>query len=198
MNRIVFATHNAHKLKEVRAIMPVGTEIVGLADLHFYEDIPETSDTLEGNALQKARLIGQTFGCDCFADDTGLEVTALGGRPGVRSARYAGDACDSQANMRRLLDELSGQSDRSARFRTVIALILNGREYLFDGVVNGHIVDTPRGGGGFGYDPVFVPEHCTQTFAELGDTAKNAISHRAQAIAKLAGFLYQKKNQHTR
>ncbi|MDR1602914.1 MAG: non-canonical purine NTP diphosphatase [Tannerella sp.] len=194
MNRIVFATHNEHKLKEVRAIMPAGTEIVGLADMHFYEDIPETSDTLEGNALQKARFIGRMFGCDCFADDTGLEVAALGGRPGVHSARYAGDACDSLANMRLLLDELSGQADRSARFRTVIALILNGREYLFDGVVNGRIVDTPRGGGGFGYDPVFVPERYTQTFAELGDAVKNTISHRAQAIARLAGFLSQTKD----
>jgi XTP/dITP diphosphohydrolase len=174
--------------------MPVGTEIVGLADLHFSTDIPETSDTLEGNALQNARFIVKALGYDCFADDTGLEVTALGGRPGVRSARYAGDACDSLANIRKLLGELSGQSDRSARFRTAIALILDGEEYLFDGIVNGHIVASMRGNGGFGYDSVFVPEHCAQTFAELGDTVKNTISHRAQAVAKLAAFLSQRIN----
>ena len=193
MSRIVFATHNDHKLREVRAIVPVGTEIVGLTDLHFHEDMPETSGTLEGNALQKARLAGKTFGYDCFADDTGLEVAALGSRPGVRSARYAGDTCNSLANISKLLGELSGQSDRSARFRTVIALIMDGQEYLFDGIVNGHIVDSMRGGGGFGYDSVFVPEHYTQTFAELGDTVKNAISHRARAVEKLVCFLSQKK-----
>ncbi|MDR2120173.1 MAG: non-canonical purine NTP diphosphatase [Tannerella sp.] len=192
MSKIVFATHNENKLREVRAIVPAGTEIVGPADLHFYEEIPETGDTLEDNALLKARFVGKMFGSDCFADDTGLEVTALGGRPGVRSARYAGDACDSLANMRKLIDELSGLSDRSARFRTVIALVMDGREYLFEGIVNGHIIRSPRGDGGFGYDPVFVPAHYTQTFAELGDTVKNTISHRAQAVAKLVDFLYHR------
>ncbi|MDR1745874.1 MAG: non-canonical purine NTP diphosphatase [Tannerella sp.] len=193
MRKIVFATNNAHKLKEVRAIMPAGTEIVGLADMRFSGDLPETSDTLEGNALQKARMVHNTFGCDCFADDTGLEVKVLNGKPGVHSARYAGEACDSLANIRKLLGELSGCADRNARFRTVIALIFNGEEYLFDGVVNGHIIETMRGSGGFGYDSVFVPEDYTNTFAELGDDIKNAISHRARAVAKLAGFLIQNK-----
>jgi XTP/dITP diphosphohydrolase len=194
MSKIVFATHNEHKLREVRAIMPAGTEIVGLADLHFSGDIPETADTLEGNALQKARFVGEAFGLDCFADDTGLEVMALDGRPGVHTARYAGETCDSLANIRKLFGELSGKPDRSARFRTVIALIRNGKEYLFDGIVNGHIADSLRGDGGFGYDPVFVPEHYTQTFAELGDGVKNTISHRARAVAKLIEFLSQRKD----
>ncbi|MDR1408012.1 MAG: RdgB/HAM1 family non-canonical purine NTP pyrophosphatase [Tannerella sp.] len=194
MKKMIFATNNAHKLREVRAMMPDGTNLVGLPDLHFSGDLPETADTLEGNALQKARFVSHTFGHDCFADDTGLEVTALDGRPGVHSARYAGDTCNSLANIYKLLDELSDKSDRSARFRTVIALILDGEEYLFDGAVNGHIIDTLRGGGGFGYDSVFVPVQHVQTFAELGDEVKNTISHRARAVAKLAGFLSLRKN----
>ncbi|MDR1332702.1 MAG: non-canonical purine NTP diphosphatase [Tannerella sp.] len=194
MKKIVFATHNAHKLKEVRTMMPAGTKVAGLDDLHFSDDIPETSDTLEGNALQKARFVRDAVGYDCFADDTGLEVAALDGRPGVHSARYAGDTCNSLANIRKLLGELSGKTDRSARFRTVIALILDGQEYFFDGIADGHITDTLRGSGGFGYDSVFVPAHYEQTFAELGDGVKNAISHRARAVAKLAGFLSQRKD----
>jgi XTP/dITP diphosphohydrolase len=194
MSKIVFATHNEHKLKEVRAIMPDGIEVVGLADLHFSDDIPETADTLEGNAMQKARFVGKTFGLDCFADDTGLEVAALGGRPGVHTARYAGEACDSHANTTKLLRELSGAPDRSARFRTVIALIRDGKEYLFEGAVDGHIADALRGEGGFGYDPVFIPGHHTQTFAELGDEVKNTISHRARAVAQLIEFLSQRKD----
>jgi XTP/dITP diphosphohydrolase len=189
MRKIVFATNNDHKLKEVRAIMPANFEVVSLAELGCTEDIPETADSLDGNALLKARYIHQKFKCDCFADDTGLEVDALNGEPGVFSARYAGDACNSIANMQKLLRNLSGETNRNARFRTVIALILDDSEYLFEGVVNGSITQSPLGNNGFGYDPVFIPEGYQQTFAELGDDIKNAISHRAKAVNQLANFL---------
>jgi len=152
-------------------------------------DIPETSDTLEGNALQKARFIYEKYHKDCFADDTGLEVEALGGAPGVYSARYAGEAHNSEANMRKLLLELEGVENRKARFRTVFALILNGKEHLFEGIVNGEITKTRRGMSGFGYDPIFVPDGYTQTFAEMGDALKNKISHRAIGVQKLCKFL---------
>jgi len=189
MKKIVFATNNLHKLKEVRAMMPDGISIVGLPELQLDEDIPETADTLEGNALQKAQYVCQKFGLDCFADDTGLEVKALNGRPGVHSARYAGEQHNSNANISKLLDELSGQTDRTARFRTVIALIINGEEHFFEGIVNGRIAETRHGEGGFGYDPVFIPENQTETFAQLGEEIKNTISHRALAVSKLVEFL---------
>lgn len=189
MRTIVFATNNNHKLKEVRAIMPSNFEVISLAELGCTEDIPETADSLTGNALLKARYIYQKYKCDCFADDTGLEVDALNGEPGVYSARYAGDECDSAANVQKLLRNLSDMPNRNACFKTVIALILDDSEYLFEGIVEGVITESVRGSNGFGYDPVFVPESFQQTFAELGDDIKNTISHRAKAVSKLADFL---------
>jgi XTP/dITP diphosphohydrolase len=191
--RLVFATNNRHKLAEVSAILGSAVELVTPAELGITEDIPETADTLEGNALLKARYIFERTGLDCFADDTGLEVTALGGAPGVYSARYAGEAHDFDDNNRLLLKNLADATDRSARFRTVIALIVNEggtpREHLFEGRVDGRIIDEYRGSGGFGYDPIFIPEGGEATFAEMTAAQKNAISHRARAVEKLAAFL---------
>lgn len=187
--KLVFATNNSHKLQEVSKIIGDNLELVNLHAINCYEDIPETADTLEGNALLKARYIKEHYGFDCFADDTGLEVEALNNAPGVYSARYAGPEHDAQANMRKLLCELEGKENRKARFRTVIALILDGKEYLFDGIINGVITAEKKGESGFGYDPIFMPDGYTQTFAELGDDIKNTISHRALAVHKLAEFL---------
>ena len=187
--KLVFATNNQHKLDEVRKITAGNTEIVSLSDINCHEEIPETADTLEGNALQKARYIKEHFGYDCFADDTGLEVEALHNAPGVYSARYAGPGHDSEANMNKLLHEMEGKENRKARFRTVIALILEGKEYLFEGVVNGTIIKEKKGGSGFGYDPIFKPDTYAQTFAEMGNDIKNRISHRAEAVKKLTAFL---------
>lgn len=188
--KIVFATNNSHKLSEVSAILGAEVQILSLADIGCHEDIPETADTLEGNALQKARFVHERYGMDVFADDTGLEVAALGGRPGVHTARYAfPDRNDTEANTDKILGELEGVADRSARFRTVIALILGGREYLFEGVVEGEIATARRGTEGFGYDPVFVPEETGKTFAELGVEVKNQFSHRSCAVRKLVEFL---------
>lgn len=190
--KLVFATNNAHKLDEIRAILGDEIEIVSLADIGCHTDIPETADTLEGNALQKARYVYEHYHCDCFADDTGLEVEALDGAPGVHTARYAyPDRHDQEANTRKLLDALKEKSSRRAQFRTVIALILNGEEHLFDGRVEGSIATEKRGTEGFGYDPVFIPEDSGKTFAELGVEAKNRISHRARAVARLCEFLRQ-------
>lgn len=190
--KLVFATNNAHKLDEIRAILGDEIEIVSLADIGCHTDIPETADTLEGNALQKARYVYEHYHCDCFADDTGLEVEALDGAPGVHTARYAyPDRHDPEANTRKLLDALKEKSSRRAQFRTVIALILNGEEHLFDGRVDGSIATEKRGTEGFGYDPVFIPEDSGKTFAELGVEAKNRISHRARAVARLCEFLRQ-------
>lgn len=190
--KLVFATNNKHKLDEVRKIIshhPV--EIVSLAEINCFDDIPETADTLEGNALQKAHYIQEKFGLNCFADDTGLEVETLNNAPGVYSARYAGPGHDSEANMKKLLHEMEGKENRKARFRTVIALVWNGKTYTFDGIVNGTITTTKRGENGFGYDPIFIPEGYEQTFAELGNDIKNQISHRAKAVEKLDEFLTQ-------
>lgn len=190
--KLVFATNNAHKLDEIRAILGDEIEIVSLADIGCHTDIPETADTLEGNALQKARYVYGHYHCDCFADDTGLEVEALDGAPGVHTARYAyPDRHDPEANTRKLLDALKEKSSRRAQFRTVIALILNDEEHLFDGRVEGSIATEKRGTEGFGYDPVFIPEDSGKTFAELGVEAKNRISHRARAVARLCEFLRQ-------
>ena len=188
-NKIVVATNNAHKLKEIAAIFGQEIELLSLKDIQCFADIPETADTLEGNARQKAMYIYENYGMDCFADDTGLEVEALGGAPGVFSARYAGDGHDSEANMQKLLKELAGKENRKAQFRTVICLIRNGKEHLFEGIVKGEIIQEKRGGAGFGYDPIFVPEGYDLTFAELGDDVKNTISHRARAVEKLCQFL---------
>lgn len=191
--QIVFATNNAHKLSEIRAILGQQMEILSLADIGCHDDIPETADTLEGNALIKARWVKERYGFDCFADDTGLEVEALGGGPGVHTARYAyPDRHDPVANTRKLLAELHDKENRAARFRTVIALIQGTDEHLFEGIVEGHITTEERGTEGFGYDPVFAPEGGEKTFAELGVEAKNNISHRARAVRKLADFLLAK------
>ena len=187
--KLVVATNNAHKLEEISAILGNEMELLSLKDIHCNADIPETADTLEGNSRQKAMYIHENYGMDCFADDTGLEVEALNGAPGVFSARYAGDGHDSEANMQKLLKELEGKENRKAQFRTAICLIMEGKEYLFEGIVKGHIIEEKRGGAGFGYDPIFVPEGYDQTFAELGNDVKNTISHRARAVEKLCTFL---------
>lgn len=192
MKTLVFATNNLHKLEEVRDILGGSFRIASLKEIGCTDDIPETADTLEGNALQKARYVKDKFGYDCFADDTGLEVEALGGAPGVFSARYAGPGHDSEANMQKLLKELEGKANRQAQFRTVVALILEGREYTFEGIVRGTILTERRGTAGFGYDPVFVPEGYAETFAEMGSEEKNRISHRARAVQKLADFLHKR------
>lgn len=191
--KLVFATTNAHKLSEVRAILGDAYEVLSLSELGVHEDIPETADTLEGNALMKAQYIHDHYGIDCFADDTGLEVEALGGEPGVHSARYAdnGPGHDSEANIDKLLTKLSGIDNRKARFRTIVALILNGETHLFEGEVRGTILNERQGKGGFGYDPIFMPDGFDLSFAQLGDE-KNVISHRARAIARLTSFLKEK------
>lgn len=187
--KIFFATNNTHKLEEVKAMLPGDIELCGMDELGLEEEIPETHDTLEGNALQKARFIHDKYGVNCFADDTGLEVDALEGRPGVHSARYAGDQKDSNANTQKLLHELKDKKNRKARFRTVIALILDNEEMLFNGIAEGEIIDEKRGNEGFGYDPVFVPAGYNQTFAEMSLEEKNKISHRYKATNMLAEYL---------
>ena len=187
--KLVVATNNTHKLEEISAILGEEMELLSLKDIQCNADIPETADTLEGNARQKAQYIYNNYGMNCFADDTGLEVEALNGAPGVFSARYAGDGHDSEANMQKLLQELEGKENRKAQFRTAICLIMEGQEYLFEGIVKGKIIEEKRGGAGFGYDPVFVPEGYDLTFAELGNDIKNTISHRARAVEKLCTFL---------
>ncbi len=192
--KLVFATNNAHKITELRAILGKRRQIVSLEEIGCREEIPETSDTIEGNALQKARWVSQRFHCDCFADDTGLEVEALGGQPGVMSARYAsingrGEGHDASANSALLLEKLDGIENRKARFRTVIAAIIGGKEFLAEGIVNGSIATTPRGTDGFGYDPLFIPEGQSLTFAEMTSDEKNAISHRRRASEALLKIL---------
>lgn len=186
---IVFATNNSHKLEEARAILEGKVKVMSLAEIGCHDDIPETADTLEGNALIKARWVKERYGYDCFADDTGLMVEALGGAPGVYSARYAGEHCSPADNIKLLLKNLSGKTDRRARFATVVALILGNEEYLFEGEVKGMIAEENSGTAGFGYDPVFVPENSTLSFAEMAPEDKNAISHRGRAMAKLSEFL---------
>jgi XTP/dITP diphosphohydrolase len=187
--KLVFATNNNNKLREVKAILKDKIELLSLKDINCNVDIPETADTIPGNAKLKAKYVNVHYNMNCFADDTGLEVEALDGAPGVYSARYAGEDKSSEANMQKLLHELDGKEDRKAQFKTVIALILDGKEYLFEGVIKGEIIKEKRGGAGFGYDPIFVPEGYNQTFAEMGDEIKNKISHRAIAINKLCEFL---------
>lgn len=189
---LVFATNNAHKLEEIRAILGDKINILSLNDIDCHADIPETADTLEGNARLKAEYIYQHYGMDCFADDTGLEVEALNGAPGIYSARYAGGAGhDSEANMHKLLSELEGKTNRKAQFRTAICLIERGEEHLFEGIVRGTILQERRGTAGFGYDPIFQPEGYTETFAEMGNEEKNKISHRARVVQKLVEYLNQ-------
>ena len=188
---LVLCTSNPGKLAELRALLPDTWRVIGLPELGITEELPETGDTLEANALQKARYVFERCGLPCIADDTGLEVDALGGRPGVYSARYAGPARDPGANMALLLKELQGVADRSAGFRTAIAYIEASGEQVFEGRVRGTIIDAPRGTGGFGYDPIFLPQMSDLTFAELDPLRKNAISHRGQAVWKLVRWLME-------
>lgn len=191
--KIIFATNNRHKLEEVQQMLPETLQITTLKECGITEDIPETADTLEGNALLKARYIFQKTGLSCFADDTGLEVEALGGAPGVRSARYATDGNDPDANNALLLKNLAGVTNRKAQFRTSIALILNGEEHLFEGVVKGEIAEQHSGFEGFGYDPLFIPEQLGKTFAEMTIEQKGAISHRGRAVRELVAFLREQR-----
>ena len=185
--KIVFATNNAHKLEEVAAILGDSYEVLSLREIGCHDDLPETSDTFVGNALQKAQFVKEHYGYDCFADDSGLEVDVLGGEPGVYSARYSGGG--SETNMDKLLHNLTGKSERGAQFRTVIALLIDEETRFFEGIVRGTIIDERRGEGGFGYDPIFVPEGYDLTFAQLGSKVKNHISHRAKAVEQLAEYL---------
>lgn len=193
MTSIVFATHNPNKVREVQEILPAHFSIQSLADIGCTEDIPETQPTIEGNAVQKARYVYERYGVNCFAEDTGLEVAALDGAPGVYTARYAGPQRDADDNMDLLLQNLAGKADRSARFKTVIALLLDGETHTFEGIVDGQIAEERSGTGGFGYDPVFLPEGRQESFAEMEKAAKNAISHRARALSGLLAFLAQTK-----
>ena len=189
--KIVFATNNAHKLEEVAAILGDAYDLLSLREIGCDDDIPETADTFAGNAMLKAQYIKEHYGYDCFADDSGLEVDALDGAPGVYSARYSGGG--SEANIDKLLDNLTGKSERSAQFRTVIALLLGEDTQLFEGIVRGTIIEERRGDEGFGYDPIFVPDGYSQTFAQLGSEVKNRISHRAKAVEQLAQYLNKTK-----
>lgn len=194
MYQLIFASNNQHKIQEVSAILkPLGFNVFGLAQAGIHDEIPETADTIEGNALQKAKYIFEHYDFDCFADDTGLEVEALNNAPGVYSARYAGDHKSDKDNIEKLLAQMQGIENRNARFKTVIALIFNEKEYLFEGIINGKITSQKRGNNGFGYDPVFIPNGFDKTFAEMTPAEKNSISHRALAVKKMADFLSQKK-----
>ena len=198
IKKLVFATNNAHKLDEIRAILGDKIEVLSLKDINCDADIPETADTLEGNASLKAEYIYKNYGLDCFADDTGLEVEALGGAPGVYSARYAGgDGHDSEANMRKLLQELDGEHNRKAQFRTAICLIEKGEEHLFEGIVKGSIIEQKRGASGFGYDPVFFVPELRKTFGQLTAEEKASVSHRGKALRAFAAALddYLKGNE---
>ena len=192
MKKIVFATNNKHKLEEVRNIIGKYLEVLSLSDIGCYEDIPETGATFEENAIQKALYIKQKYGYDCFADDSGLEVTALNNAPGVFSARYAGEPSNSQRNIEKLMCEMQDKKERSARFRTCIALLYDGMEHIFEGCIEGNIIDTLRGNNGFGYDPLFIPAGYDITFAEMSSDEKNKISHRALATKKLVEYLLRK------
>lgn len=189
MLQLVFATHNLNKLKEIQALMPKNIQLLSLDEIGCSEEIPETENTIEGNALLKVTYIKKTYGYDVFADDTGLEVSALNNQPGVHSARYAGNHKNDADNVRLLLKNMQGKSDRKAQFKTVIALYLGEKTYLFEGIAKGVITELPRGENGFGYDPIFEPVGYSKTFAELPFEAKNQISHRKKAFEKLLIFL---------
>ena len=187
--KIVFATNNPNKLKEIQSLIPKEIEIISLNEIGCNEDIPETGDTLEANAFQKAHYIKDNFNYDCFADDTGLEIDELNGDPGVYSARYAGPERNANANMNKVLNELKGKKNRKAQFRTAIALILKGEEHLFEGKVEGYISKDKQGNEGFGYDPIFIPENDIRSFAQMSMQEKGAISHRGRAVKKLVTYL---------
>ncbi|MER3376719.1 MAG: non-canonical purine NTP diphosphatase [Allomuricauda sp.] len=190
--KLVFATHNDHKLKEVQQLLPESIELLSLKDIQCYDEIPETGKTLEENAKIKADFVTQTYGLDCFSDDTGLLVDVLNGNPGVYSARYAGEQKNAKENMAKMLKEMEGEKNRDAHFKTVIHLNLQGQSHRFNGIVEGTITTKEHGSGGFGYDPIFKPKGFTQTFGELPPETKNAISHRGRAIEKLVNFLKNK------
>ena len=187
--KLVFSTNNNHKLKEVQEMLPNSIQLVSLKDINCTEDVAETETTLQGNAALKANFITQNFQLDCFADDTGLEVACLNGKPGVYSARFAGEPSNAEKNMEKLLNEMTNFSDRSAQFRTVICLNLEGNQYFFEGICKGSILTEKQGIEGFGYDPIFQPEGFQQSFAEMNSEEKNKISHRGLAIEKLVAFL---------
>lgn len=190
MIQLVFASNNKNKIIEIQSILPDTIKILSLEEIGCFEDIPETADTIEGNAILKANHVTEKYGYNCFADDSGLEVDALNGAPGVFSARYAGDQKDDNDNIEKLLNELSSKKDRKANFKTVIALNLDNQNYLFKGIANGTITDSKKGTNGFGYDPVFQPEGFDKTFAEISLEEKSAISHRAKAVKQLISFLH--------
>ncbi len=187
--QLVFASNNKNKIKEIQLLVPQSIKVLSLEDIGCFEEIPETADTIEGNAIQKANYVTEKYGCNCFADDTGLEVEALNGEPGVYSARYAGEQKDATDNMDKLLNNLKGISNRNAQFKTVIALNLNGNQSLFTGIINGKIIEEKIGSNGFGYDPIFVADGYSQTFAELTIEEKSVISHRGLAVKQLVNFL---------
>ena len=187
--KLVFATNNQHKLEEVTKIISNDFELLSLKDINSFEDIPETQDTIEGNASQKAFYIYEKYNLNCFADDTGIEIEALNGEPGVYSARYAGENCSFEDNVQKVLKKLQEKSNRKAQFKTIISLIIEGQEYQFEGIIKGTILKEKKGNSGFGYDPIFQPEGYNETFAELPSDEKNRISHRGIATKKLAEFL---------
>jgi len=189
--KLVFATNNPNKLSEIRPLVPEGIEILSLKDINCNEQLPETNPTLQKNALQKAKYVFDNYGFNCFADDTGLEIDALGGEPGVYSARYAGEDCRAEDNMKKVLDKLEGEKERSAKFRTVIALIIEGEETLFEGECKGRMTETKSGVEGFGYDPIFTPLEYNITFAEMTIDEKGKISHRGKSVEKLVDFLHR-------
>lgn len=191
--KIVFATNNQHKLDEIKKISKGQLDILSLVDINCFEEIPETGDTLKENALIKAQFVKDKFGLDCFADDTGLEVDALDNAPGIYSSRYAGPNCDPEDNMQKLLFDLQDKENRSAQFRTVIALLLDGKEHYFEGTIQGEIIQQKEGTNGFGYDPIFKPHGYDKTFGDLPEEVKNTLSHRAIATQKLVAFLLQQK-----
>ena len=187
--KIVFATNNPNKLKEIQTLIPKEIEIISLKEIGCTEDIPETGDTLEANAFQKVHYVKENYNYDCFADDTGLEIDTLNGAPGVYSARYAGPEKSAEANIEKILNELQGKENRSAKFRTAIALTLNNEEHLFEGEINGHISKVKQGNEGFGYDPIFMPENEKRSFAQMSMEEKGTISHRGRAVKKLVAYL---------
>ena len=187
--KIVFATNNPNKLKEIQTLIPKEIEIISLKEIGCTEDIPETGDTLEANAFQKVHYVKENYNYDCFADDTGLEIDALNGAPGVYSARYAGPEKSAEANIEKILNELQGKENRKAKFRTAIALTLNNEEHLFEGEINGHISKVKQGNEGFGYDPIFMPENEKRSFAQMSMEEKGTISHRGRAVKKLVAYL---------
>ena len=190
--KLIFATHNSNKAFEIQKLLPEHFQVLTLNDIDFQEEIPENESTIEANSAFKAQFIFNKFNLNCFADDTDLEIEALNGRPGVHSARYSGEDRNSDANIDRVLEELNGIENRNARFKTVITLIINGVQYIFEGIVNGQIISEKRGNNGFGYDPIFIPENESKTFAEMDLSEKNKYSHRARALEKMIAFLSQK------